>query len=224
MEKEDHRHRKACVCKNWYGVCEHLTNAKKSLALALFMSLNTITMRQFVPKIMLLLVLIAAGTGLRAQTLKISDPVKYNDYIVDQQNLIGAELIKLIGMFDALPEDKQEVIDQLDILVATCKSSTDNVKNLKPIANEFGIKQAAVNLFSFYEVIMNTDYRRMIDEIYAEEPNQEVLQEIVKSVSEKEAKLDADFQENQGKFAKYHNIMLEENELQEEIDGEDSGE
>ena len=178
-------------------------------------------MRQSVPKFMFLLMLLCAGAGLNAQTLKVTDPVKYNDYIVDQQNLIGEQLVKLIGMFDALPEDKTVVTDQLEILITQCKSSVKSVQNLKPIPNEFGMKQGALDLFSFYQVTMDTYYRQMIDEVYKEVPDAEVLQGIVTNVQENEAKYDDAFQASQGKFAKYHNIQLGENELQQELEGEE---
>lgn len=170
---------------------------------------------------MLFVLLLLATAGLQGQTMKITDPVKYNDYIVDQQNLIGEQLVKLIGMLQAMPEDKSELIDQLEVLIAQCKSSISNVKNLRPNPNEFGLKQAALDLFGFYEKTMDHEYRQLIDEIYKEEPNQEVLNDILKNVTANEATFDSVFQSKQGEYAKYHNIQLEENQLQEEIDGDE---
>jgi hypothetical protein len=172
----------------------------------------------------LLLLLCLGFIGLQAQTTTIKDPVKYNDFIVNQQNLIGEELLVLIGMFDALPDDQQVVLDQLEIVIGTCKSSIATTKNLKAIPNEFGLKANAIALFGFYEDIMDTDYRDAIAELYAEVPDTDLLQKILTSVQEEEAKFDAAFQSSQEQFAKYHNIQLIQNEIQEEIDGAGGGE
>lgn len=161
--------------------------------------------------------------GLNAQTNKITDPVKYNDYIVGQQNFIGTELLKLIGMFDALPEDKSETFAQLDVVITKCTEGVANLKNLKPIANEFGMRQAAIELFGFYHEIMDTDYRVIIDQLYSDAPDMEIMQSILTKVQEAEAKVDEKFQSAQKAFSKYHNIQLEENELQEEFDETEEG-
>ncbi len=156
-------------------------------------------------------------------TNKITDPVKYNDYIVGQQNIIGTELLKLIGMFDALPEDKSETFAQLDVVITKCSEGVANLKNLKPIANEFGMRQAAIELFSFYHEIMDTDYRTIIDQLYSDAPDMEIMQGILTKVQDAEAVVDAKFQSAQKAFSAHHNIQLEENELQEEFDEIEEG-
>jgi hypothetical protein len=167
---------------------------------------------------MLLLMLVVGFVGLHAQSLKISDPVKYNDYIVEQQNNIGDELLKLIAMFDALPEDQSIPTDQLNVIISTAKTSIANLNNLKPIANEFGMKQSAIDLFNFYKGTMDTDYRTVLDQLYAETPEVALLQEILVKIQGEEAAVDQKFQEAQEKFSQHHNIQLEENEQQKEFD------
>ena len=166
----------------------------------------------------MLLMLLVGFTALQAQSLKITDPVKYNDYIVNEQNRIGNELLKLIDMFSALPEDPAVAFDQLEVIIETAKSAQDNLKNLKAIPNEFGLKQAASELFAFYAVTMDTDYRKVIDQLYADEPDMVFMQEVLVKIQTAEAVVDKNFQEKQEKFAQYHNIQLEENHLQEEFD------
>lgn len=169
-------------------------------------------------KSVLLLMLIVGFTALQAQSLKITDPVKYNDYIVGEQNRIGTELIKLIDMFSALPEDEAVAFDQLQVIITTAKSAQDNLKNLKVIPNEFGLKQAASELFAFYAVTMDTDYRKVIDQLYADEPDMTFMQEVLVKIQTAEGVVDQNFQERQEKFAQFHNIQLEENELQEQFE------
>jgi hypothetical protein len=172
---------------------------------------------------LLMLMLVVGFVGLNAQSMKISDPVKYNDYIVEQQNHIGDELLKLIAMFDALPEDQTVATDQLDVIISTAKTSIVNLNNLKPIANEFGMKQAAIDLFTFYKGTMDTDYRTVLDQLYAETPDMELLQGILVKIQEEEAAVDQKFQGAQQKFSAHHNIQLEENERQQEFDDAEEG-
>jgi hypothetical protein len=181
-------------------------------------------MHTFLPKLGLLLLLaLTVGTlQLQAQSMVIKDPVKYNDYIVEQQNLIGEQLLSLIDMFSDLPEDKAVITSHLDKLINTCGTAVNKVKNLKTIPNEFGMKQAAIELFSFYKVTMDTDYRALIDEFYKAMPDGDAMQDIIARIEAAEAPLDESFQGKQGQFAKYHNIMLLENELEKEL--QDAGE
>lgn len=166
----------------------------------------------------LLLGLVLAGCVLRAQTHTISDPIAYNDYIVGQQDRIGTELLKLMGMFDALPEDEQVCMDQLEVVISTCKSAIANVQNLVVIAHEFGLKQSAIELFEFYARIMDTEYRKVIDQLYAPQPDLKLMQSILVDVQDQEAKVDEKFQHAQTSFAAYHHVSLEENKLQKEFD------
>lgn len=150
--------------------------------------------------------------------VRITDPVKYNDYIVGEQDRIGTELLKLIDMFGALPEDKQVTINQLEVVLRTCESANANLDRLKPIEHEFGLRDAAKGLFTFYHNIIDTDYRVVIDELYADTPDIDKMQEILNNVTTAEATYDETFQTAQQSFAKYHNMELKENELQEEFD------
>jgi hypothetical protein len=175
-------------------------------------------MHTLIKNFILVFLLALTATQLTAQTHKISDPIAYNDYIVDQQNRIGEELLKLIGMFDALPEDKAVCTDQLDVIISTCRSATTNVQNLKPIEKEFGMKLAALELFAFYNETMDTDYRLVIDELYKDTPDLELLNQILVRIQTAEGEVDEKFQGAQESFAKYHKISLQENDLQEEFD------
>lgn len=163
-------------------------------------------------------------TGLPGQnTVKITDPVKYNDYIVGEQDRIGTELLKLIGMFDALPEDQKVCINQLEVVLTTCKSAIANVEKLKPIEHEFGLKNASIDLFKFYDRIIDSDYRVIIGELYKDVPDLEKMQGVLTKVTEEEATYDGAFQTAQQSFATYHNMDLRPNEMQEQFDeaGED---
>lgn len=172
-------------------------------------------MNKFKHTLLLLFIAFAAS----AQT--ITDPVEYNDYFVNNQNKIGDELLKLIGMFDNLPEDKAIVNAQLNKVIAECDNAIAAVKSIKPIANEFNLRNASMDLFVFYKSTMSNDYPLMIDELYKPAPDMEKLNAVLLKVQDGEAIVDKKFQEAQQQFATFHNIKLEENELQGEFDGEE---
>lgn len=154
-----------------------------------------------------------------AQTITV--PVEYNDFFVNNQNKIGNELLKLIGMFDNLPEDKTIVTAQLKNVITECDNAIAAVNSIKPIANEFNMRNASMDLFVFYKTTMTNDYPPMIDELYNPAPDMEKLNAILLKVQDGEAIVDTKFQEAQRQFASYHGIELEENELQGEFNGEE---
>jgi hypothetical protein len=137
---------------------------------------------------------------------------------VGEQNKIGAELVTLVNMFAELPEDRKVMDDQLNMVVKQAGKSVKALENLQPLKEDMGLRVAAINLFKFYERIMNEEYRLIIDQLYAELPDMDLMDQIVAKVSEEEAKYDQAFQTAQQKLASKHGFLLQHNELQDEID------
>jgi hypothetical protein len=177
-----------------------------------------------VQKSILLLLITLGFVGLKSQTLTITNPVQYNDYIVGQQSIIGEELLELIEMFKELPEDKTTATDQLKNVLTAAKNGIDSLQKLRPMEAEFGLRKAAINLFQFYEETMDKDYRTIIDQLYLETPDLKVLQEVIARAQTSEAEVDKRFQTAQTAFANHHNIDLQENQLQEKFEGDAQGE
>lgn len=170
---------------------------------------------------LLLFLLLLAGS-LAAQTT-IKDPVKYNDFIVEQQNTIGTEVIRfneVVGADESL-ENRAGVDAQLKVMVDVTEKAIAKLKALKPIDKEFGLKTSALALFEFYLTIFQKEYAEMVAQLYADAPDFDKLQHILDDVTAREQVLDADFQDKQGKFAKHYGFELTENELQEQIETED---
>lgn len=171
---------------------------------------------RFLPLIVLLFVL--SGTNLSAQSIRISDPIKYNDYIVQRQDAFGAELLDLIGLFDELPDDKVVIDGQLMRVVKSAQAGIDAMHQLKPLSGDFGLHKTGLALFVFYEKTMRTEYANIINELYADVPDFEVLDAALVKVEAEETKLDNAFFKAQTDFSKKHNFKLIENSLQEEFD------
>ncbi len=170
----------------------------------------------FLPLIGLLFIL--SASRLQAQNIRISDPIKYNDYMVERQDQFGAELLKLIDLFDVLPEDKSVVDGQSERVVASAQEGITAMNKLKPLKGDFGLHQSALELFVFYEETMRTDYGKIIDELYKDAPDLEALNEVLLRIEGEESKLDNAFFQAQNSYAKKHNFSLIENSLQEEFD------
>lgn len=168
----------------------------------------------------ILFVFVFAGT-LFAQSdkVKISDPISYNDYIVNEQNEIGDALLDLMDVISDVTSTEEMAMYQLGVLTAAIDLSIIDLENLETIKNDYGIRRAALDLFGFYKRIMGTQYVEMIGQLYSEVPDMEVIDRISQEVTEEEKEFDAAFQLAQQAFASAHGFTLTPNSLQEELDG-----
>ena len=168
--------------------------------------------------VVLLLLLIGIGKFAFAQTVTIKDPIKYNDYMVEQQELFTIELLNLIDMFGDLPEDKAIIDGQLQKVVEVAKSGLAAQNALKPLPNDMNLHKAATDLFEFYIKTLQNEYVTIINELYESIPDLDKMDSIVLQVQNDEAVFDEAFNKAQTNFAAKHNFRLLKNELQDEID------
>lgn len=152
--------------------------------------------------------------------ISISDPVEYNDYIVDSQNSIGQKLLELLAVVNDLESTHDEAKASLQLLNNTIDISIESLENLKTLEPDFGMKQTAIELFLFYQKTMRTTYVLMVDEIYSAEPDVELLDKYMAEITEEESKVDNAFQSSQEQFAVKHNISLEKNSIQDQLDNQ----
>lgn len=167
-----------------------------------------------------LFILISFGT-ITAQNANLT-AIEYNDFIVNQQNRIGAELIKFNDLINADTNltNKAAVLNQLKLVSSTCTDAIGQVEKLRPFDNDFGLKKAAMDLLIFYESVFNLEYVEFVEILYSPQSNSQRMNELLLSVSDREQKLDAAFNKCQTDFSKFHNFSLRENELQQKIDNE----
>lgn len=154
---------------------------------------------------------------------KITEPVDYNDKIVGYQNNIG---YKMVAMNDYIATDdsNQERAHALRLeLLQTTKESIAGVQKMTSFQGNDELRKSAIELFKFYERVIQTEYKEMIDILYSEDLSEDdvvTLEEMVNRITIEEGSYDDKFQQAQEAFAAKHNLELEENELQEEIDDE----
>jgi hypothetical protein len=168
---------------------------------------------------MLALPLLAAG--LQAQ--KFKDAVEYNDYIVNLQNNIGREIISFNEKMAEETTTRESLEPGYQQMLAVTRDAVEKVAAMPGWDGSTELRDASLALFSFYLSIFEQEYVEMLDIVYSDaatEADYARLDEIMKDISERESALDKRFGEAQSAFAKKYNFILEENELQDEIDGE----
>jgi hypothetical protein len=162
--------------------------------------------------------MLAGTAGAQNNSVVITDPVKYNDYIVNQQTAIGEGILNFTNALNQENITKQAALDQLDISLKIAEKSIDNIKKLKRLNPDFGLGDAALSLFEFYKKTMEVSYKEMVIELFNTEPDMDKLNRIIQSVSDDEKIVDDTFSKAQEKFAQHYNISLGENEFQKKID------
>jgi hypothetical protein len=167
----------------------------------------------YMKKLFLLLLVIPFTFSAFAQTTA----VEYNDLIVDEQNKIGQRIID----FNYAVEAGEEMDLPLKLILEQINVSIEVVEKVKPWEDGAALKSSALSLFRFYKSIVAKEYQEMVNILKKEniaESDVAQLDVLLASITEREAKLDADFAYQQETFAKRWNIELAPSELQDELD------
>jgi len=154
---------------------------------------------------------------------KITEPVEYNDKIVGYQNNIGYKMLAMNEYIGGEDSNKERAHSLRLELLQTTKESISGVQKMPSFQGNDELRQSAIELFKFYQRVVENEYKQMIDILYSEELSEDdiaTLEEMVNKITIEEGTYDENFQAAQEAFAKKHNLELEENELQEEIDAE----
>jgi hypothetical protein len=164
----------------------------------------------------LALLLYAASFAQSGNRLVITEPVKYNDYIVEQQDLIGGKLLELVQILNKNESTQDDATASLEIVKATIVQALSNLSALVPLKDS-GVKQDAADLFLFYQRTALTKYPPIIGQLYSGSPDFDEIDKLLSEITAEEKGYDEAFQQAQQKFADANNFTLEENELQKDI-------
>lgn len=155
----------------------------------------------------------------KSDKISFETAVEYNDYIVKLQEKTirkSLDLGKVLETGDSLAIRKS-----FDEFGAQAKTSLEELKKLDTFEGEVELRDNALKLFQFYVTIYEKDYKEMIDLVTKKDINKNDLKrvdEIVAKVSAEETQFDAGFATAQQTFAKKHNMKIQQNNLQNEID------
>jgi hypothetical protein len=135
--------------------------------------------------------------------------VEYNDYIVNLQMGIMNSITDFTATFDSTSKTYTE--SKRLALVNNSKNSLAKLKLMPAFKGNMSFRNAAIKLFEFYQLIAETDYKKMVDILFKEkitDADKAIMDELVKSVTEKESVFDKAFLGEQKKFAKENNFTL----------------
>ncbi len=145
--------------------------------------------------------------------------VEFNNLVINEQQRISELAIKLVDTMRSDISKCKEI--RLDI-VKQCDESLAAIKKLKGFEGSERMKNAAIELFSFYKKIYSNEYKQMFDILDKGENITEedlaFIQQMEVEVTKQEEKLDKEFADAQQELATKFNFQMEENENQEKID------
>jgi hypothetical protein len=116
------------------------------------------------------------------------------------------------------------VLDPLnDVLILACHEALGKISSMSDYEGYFELRDAAIDLFTFYLHTFEDDYAEMINLVYSDDSDEATMDSInalLEKISVEEGEIDDRFAAAQASFSDIHGFGLLENELQEEIDGE----
>jgi hypothetical protein len=150
-----------------------------------------------------------------------STPVSYNDHIIGVQTKVVNSILELSAAMDG--DDQAAIKTTYNSFVKVAEDANAEIGKLDCYESDCDMRDAAKNLFKFYEEMAKNEYKKLID-IILKDPAKVTAQDmtemanLVNAVSEKETKLDAEFERSQKAFASKHGFQVVENDMQQKID------
>jgi len=152
------------------------------------------------------LVFISCGESANSGSYRFHSPVEYHDFIVDQQNVIIRQMLKLNELYDSGSE--KAIRERFDSLQAASKVCLTNIHNLSAYEEDSALKQDALALFQFYDAVFSKEYKRMLQIFLkgedASEKDVAELNAIVEFVGQQEKDLQEKLVQSQTRFATEH--------------------
>lgn len=170
------------------------------------------------------LFLILPASQIRAQAAPspvFKDAIEYNDFVINEQNVIGSKILVLITIIQDPTATKEQANEALADAVRTSQKAVEGMGNVTPYEGGERFHKAATELFSFYNSMFRNEYKEVVDLVFSEEITAEDevrMGELVEIISNKEAGFDQEFSGAQNEFAQRHNFTLRKNELQDQFD------
>jgi hypothetical protein len=96
----------------------------------------------------------------RSGNITFDNPIEYNDFIIDQQNVIIEHMIALSRSYDKGEHDT--IQEAFKSLVNACDSSRALIHNLTAYENDSTLKISAAELFNFYSNTFHKEYKEML--------------------------------------------------------------
>lgn len=149
-----------------------------------------------------------------------SDAVAYNDSIVSLQEDIIRHFLDLGAKFETF--DSATIHASYSDLRSIVNASIEKISGFDDFEGESYFKDATGQLFSFYNDVLEKEYRVILDVLtkgaeFITDYDTTVLDSLAAVVASKEAIQDTKFRKAQERFASQFNLLIMENKLQEDI-------
>lgn len=159
------------------------------------------------------LLLISCGESANSGSYRFHSPVEYHDFIVDQQNVIIRQMLKLNELYDSGSE--MAIRQRFDSLQAASKVCLTNINNLSAYDDDSVLRHDALALFRFYDAVFSKEYKRMLQIFLkgenATEADVAELNAIVESVGQQEEELQEKLIQSQIRFSTEHQFEFSPN-------------
>jgi hypothetical protein len=169
------------------------------------------------------LFILGAVCSLQLVAQEFDSAVDYNDYIIEQQNHVGAAVLTFNEVMAGADATKENIQPYHDVLILACHEALGKISSMSDYEGNFELRDAAIDLFTFYLHTFEDDYAEMINLVYSDDSDEATMDSInalLEKISAEEGEIDDRFAAAQFSFSEIHGFDLLENELQEEIDGE----
>jgi len=145
--------------------------------------------------------------------------LEYNEYIIGEHNKIMIKMLDFSKAFESGEGRRME--HSLNIMQKQIKSSIEMLSKLEPYEGDDKFKEAALELFEFYDSISDDEFQEMAD-IQKKKGSQTIedrdrMNELSRGVAEKEKVLDMNLYNAERAFASKHSAQLQNNKLQDSI-------
>ncbi len=139
-------------------------------------------------------------------TLNTEIGIEYNNKIVEVQ-------VELIEQFQELGRSLnsgniEEINNNYQSSITKASESISQIENLDPIEEGEELKNAAINLFSFYSRILDTEYKQIVDTINAEQDPGDLINSLSENIAREEARYDVEFRRAQEELAEKYGFEL----------------
>jgi hypothetical protein len=160
------------------------------------------------------LLLLGVVTGnAQSAPIKFETAVDYNDYIVDQQIVVGAALTAFMNEVNDSLSTRETCEKQRLLSLAKVKDSRANIAQLPSWKGDKSLRDTALLLFDFYVRSIDINYAKMLDLIFTEpftEETEIALDKLIAEVKADETVYDDWFLSCQDRFAAKHGFSLGE--------------
>lgn len=166
----------------------------------------------------ILFILLAGFVFVNAQGVgQTNRAIAYNDMIVEEQNSIALRVSKFMDHI-TIPNEP-EAQNALTAFQEQTDLAVRNVQRMEPFEGNASLRDAALELFKFYNKVSKDYYPDILKVIFNANPTKEEQQRlntVLSMMAEEEQLMDKRFKDAQAAFARKYEFKLGSNEIQEE--------